>query len=130
MTDILTRIGALLDDLSMPRNEHDVLSDAADEIARLRTMYASAYHGRGEFRDALRAQRKELAACRLRKERLREASELAVSEMSFTVHDIADPRRRKNDEVWSERRGASLAEAADRLEAALRATKKGIKAML
>ena len=62
MAEILTRIGALLDDLSMPRNEHDVLLDAADEIARLRTMYASACHGRGEFMDAFELADKMLDA--------------------------------------------------------------------
>lgn len=50
---------------------------------------------------------------------LKIAAELAYSEMAFTLHDIADPRRREDDEAWIERRGKSLAEAADRLFSAL-----------
>lgn len=51
---------------------------------------------------------------------LRTAAEIACSEMSFTLHDICDPRRRTNDEEWIKRRGKSLAEAADNLERALK----------
>lgn len=52
-------------------------------------------------------------------EALRLAAELAYSEMAFTLHDICDPRRRKDDTAWIDRRGKSLAERADALRVAL-----------
>ena len=119
MTEILTRIGALPDDLSMPRNEHDVLSDAADEIARLRTIYASAVHGRGQFRDALRAQRKELAACRLREERLREAlSAIGVLPDGYcfcfgSVRDASKPESDHTGECLAARAALSKTKVTD-----------------
>lgn len=65
---------------------------------------------------------KKLEASRAREKRLRDVAELAYSEMAFTVHDISDPRRRRQDGEWSEQRGASLAKAADELRAAIDAT--------
>ena len=54
--------------------------------------------------------------------RLRDAAEIAYSEMAFTLQDIMCPDLRKDDVAWSERRAKSLAKAADRLRAALEAS--------
>lgn len=47
------------------------------------------------------------------------AAEIAYSEMAFTLQDICDPRRRKDDEAWIDHRSKTLAETADTLRSAL-----------
>lgn len=53
---------------------------------------------------------------------LREAAEAAYYEMAFAVHDLAG--RRLDSEVAIDRRSQRLAQAADRLRAALDASRE------
>lgn len=53
------------------------------------------------------------------KQTLIDAAEIAYSELAFTLQDIVCTDRRKDEDAWIERRGRSIAVAADNLRAAI-----------